>query len=331
MTILEKILQFLEKILHKTSNKKQTEESKQQDKTRTYIVGENKELTEGDNYDYHAWLYNDSTKNLITDKTLHVKINDTIYDLTADETGTYKLPIHLMAKTWTLHTSFDGDDEYESSSVDNTLYIKPKPVKQETTTIKQSTPKPTSKPATPTQKQTIYPPNNKGEYWVNRYLSGQDMKQATTYWCAPTAITQVWYELFGDNLSQTTIARMAGTTQDGTSHSGINTALNQLAKRYGKNITIEWRNYSDLTSNDIAQIFRDPRKACLWHVMWHNLNNWEDTGGHYCYYACINPKGKYVYEAYSLSGPSLIKRSFDYVKTVTGEISQPSCCIVTSH
>ncbi|MDD5959406.1 MAG: hypothetical protein PUC09_02025 [Methanobrevibacter wolinii] len=63
--------------------------------------------------------------------------------------------------------------------------------------------------------------------------------------------------------------------------------------------------------------------------MWHNLKDWNDKGGHYTTLACVNPKQGYVYEIYSLNGPELVKRTSDYMKTVTSEISQQSVCIIT--
>ncbi|MDD5959973.1 MAG: hypothetical protein PUC09_04920, partial [Methanobrevibacter wolinii] len=78
-----------------------------------------------------------------------------------------------------------------------------------------------------------------------------------------------------------------------------------------------------------AEIVADPNRALILHVMWHNLKDWNDKGGHYTTLACVNPKQGYVYEIYSLNGPELVKRTSDYMKTVTSEISQQSVCIIT--
>lgn len=314
--ILNSFIKFFEHQDRIEENSEKTKIQKQVvNKKDTYIVTENKEITE-EEYNLPAWLYT-GNKNQLNNKVLKFTLNNDSKIINPDKTGKYIFPIKLINPgIYNIKIEFSGDEEYNASSITATINVKSKP-KTSTTTQNNK------------QKTVNYKANSKGEYWSPRYLHGQDQKQYRSYWCAPTAITQIWYELFGDNLSQTVIAKIAGTTENGTSHTGINTALNSLAKKYNKKISIEWKNYSSISTNELAQIMANPNKSALFHVMWHNLNNWDDMGGHYCYYACINPSEKYFYEVYSLSGADLIKRTFNYVKTVTSEISQQSVCIVT--
>lgn len=281
------------------------EETTKKVKLDTYIVGENITITEDTYYTYKVKLLNKNNNNPILNKTIQLKINDKNYIYTKNSDGTYTLPLKLDHGTYTLTSYFDGDDICNPSKVTTTVVVQKK--KQE---IKC---------------------NSKGEYWNPRYLTGTSLKQINSYFCAPVSITQVWYELFGTDESQTEISKYANTTVAGTSHTGINNALQKLASKYNKKIKIEWKNYSSMTLQELAEIVADPNRALILHVMWHNLNDWADKGGHYTTLACVNPKQGYVYEIYSLNGPELLKRTSDYMKTVTSEISQQSVCIITKN
>lgn len=333
MSIIDKILELLGRIFSKKDKKNTSSEPVTHSRTGTYIVAENKELTEGDLYSFKAWLYDQDTHKPLVNKTLHTTIGDKTYDLRSDDTGTYTLPIHLMAKTWGLKTFFDGDYAYLPSSTDSTLYIKPKINTTSTDTAKTKTPKTdvsktTTKPTT-TTKTVTYTPNNKGEYWNPRFLTGAEGKQNNNYYCAPFSIMEAWYELFGEDLSQTHIAKLAGTTQNGTGHSGINNALDKLQKEHNHKIKYEWKNFSEVGWDKLAQYCRNPKISFIIHGGWAPLGSWDFESGHYYTLACINPKAKYVYEIYSLMGDNLQKRSFDYIKASVGYISQPSLCIIT--
>ena len=285
------------------NNVEKVEETTKKVKLDTYLVGENITITEDTYYTYKVKLLNKNNNNPILNKTIKLKINDKNYIYTKNQDGTYTFPIKLTSGTYTLTSTFDGDDICNPSKVTTTVVVQKK-------------------------KQTITA-NNKGEYWNPRYLTGTSLKQINSYFCAPVSITQVWYELYGTDESQTEISKYASTTVAGTSHTGINNALQELASKYNKKIKIEWKNYSDMNLQELAEIVADPNRALILHVMWHNLNNWNDKGGHYTTLACVNPKQGYVYEIYSLNGPELVKRTSDYMKTVTSEISQQSVCIIT--
>lgn len=279
------------------------EETTKKVKLDTYLVGENITITEDTYYTYKVKLLNKNNNNPILNKTIQLKINDKNYIYTKNQDGTYTLPLKLDPGTYTLTSTFDGDDICNPAKVTTTVVVQKK--KQE---IKC---------------------NTKGEYWNPRYLTGTSLKQINSYFCAPVSISQVWYELYGTDESQTEISKYASTTVAGTSHTGINNALQELASKYNKKIKIEWKNYSSMTLQELAEIVADPDRALILHVMWHNLKDWDDKGGHYTTLACVNPKQGYVYEIYSLNGPELVKRTSDYMKTVTSEISQQSVCIIT--
>lgn len=91
---------------------------------------------------------------------------------------------------------------------------------------------------------------------LHAYLTSQGcsgMGQCTGYYCGPNSLQQCFYRLTGIKVSESTIASVAGTTTSGTDHAGLNTAVAWFNKKYGKNIKITWKNFSDLGSNDTAR------------------------------------------------------------------------------
>lgn len=168
-----------------------------------------------------------------------------------------------------------------------------------------------------------------GWYWNPRCLLNGEEKQSTNYYCADVTIMQICYELFGLDLSQSWIADIAGTTTAGTSHDGINRALNTIAKKYGKKIKIEWESFDDVGWKQLAEYVASPTVGIGIHHMWHNDYDYSDMGGHYTTCRGINLKKKIFREIYSLSGASLKDRSFKYMENTMHEISQPSVLIVT--
>jgi hypothetical protein len=300
--VKEENVDIEDKVKIENVDPKKVNETPKKVKLDTYLVGENVTITEDTYYTYKVKLFNKNNNNQILNKTISLKINDKNYIYNKNSDGTYTLPLKLDPGTYTLTSTFDGDDICKPSTIKTTVVV---------------------------EKKKEIKCNDKGEYWNPRYLTGTSLKQINSYFCAPVSITQVWYELFGTDESQTEISKYAGTTTDGTSHNGINTALQKLANKYNKRISIQWKNYSSMTLQELGEIVADPNRALILHVMWHNINNWNDKGGHYTTLACVNPKKGYVYEIYSLSGPELIKRTSDYMKTVTSEISQQSVCIIT--
>ena len=96
----------------------------------------------------------------------------------------------------------------------------------------------------------------KSDNQLHAYLTSQGcsgMGQCTGYYCGPNSLQQCFYRLTGIKVSESTIASVAGTTTSGTDHAGLNTAVAWFNKKYGKNIKITWKNFSDLGSNDTAR------------------------------------------------------------------------------
>lgn len=327
MNILKLIVNFFKNLFTIQKEDKTTNEKREvqiitpiqkAEKIQTTLIGENREITEGDNYSFKLILQEIESAKRIPGKKISIKINDTVYDKVTDENGVCSLEIHLMPNTWTIESSFYGDDAYNSCSIQNTLVVKKK--QNNNNSIVQKS-----------ENKTIssnFKPNEKGEYWNQRYLSNGEEKQSTNYYCAEVSIMQCFYELFGIDLSQRHIAEIAGTTTDGTGHRGINRALEILQKEHNVKLSYSWKNFSQVGWDKLAQYCRDPNTSFIVHGGWAELGTWNFEAGHYYTLACVCPKNKYVYEIYSLQGASLQKRSFDYIKASINYISQPSICII---
>ena len=98
--------------------------------------------------------------------------------------------------------------------------------------------------------------NNSSNSGLKPYLTSQGcsgMGQCTGYYCGCNSLQQCFYRLTGIQVAESTIASVAGTTTSGTDHNGLNTAVAWFNKKYGKNIKITWKNFSDLGSSEAAR------------------------------------------------------------------------------
>ena len=72
---------------------------------------------------FKVCLY-DSNSNVISNAILSIKIDDQIYNITTDESGTAFLALNLVnLKTYSITTYFDGDEEYSSCEVNSTITV----------------------------------------------------------------------------------------------------------------------------------------------------------------------------------------------------------------
>lgn len=317
---MNKIIQQLLDLLNIHVNK---DVKKDENKKNTTLVGVNLEKTYGKPDSYKCWV-----QNMDGDKLKNVHINITVagktYTKLSDDSGVASLNINLNPGEYIVNTEYKGNDKYNGCKIVN--YIK---VNKAVTT---STPNTSKKNTTPsTSKTTTFKPNSKGEYWNPRYLSNGEEKQSTNYYCLPVSVMQSVYELTGIDLSQSWLAKIMGTTTAGTGHQGVAKALTEVNKKYKLNLKHEWKNFSDIGWNKLAQYVKNPDVAIIIHGGWAELGTWNFEAGHYYTLACINPSKKYAYEIYSLQGASLQKRSFDYLRASMNYISQPSICVITKN
>lgn len=99
--------------------------------------------------------------------------------------------------------------------------------------------------------------------------------QNNGYYCGCHSLQEVFRNLTNIVVPQSTIASVAGTTSDGTDHEGLNTTVAWFNRKYGKNLSVKWYNFSELGWSGIKTIINSNNKDCIIHNLYRN--QW----GHY--------------------------------------------------
>lgn len=337
MSLLEKIIQLLKKIFHNDNgeNKFTSEENKDEsmvvEDVATTMVGSNLTKTVSEVKSYKCWVQT-IDGGIVGNTHIEMTVAGKTYVRDTDIDGVAELPIRLNKGDYEIHSVYKGAKGFKACEITNHIHVDPdkvetkkettKPSKETTTTTKKVENKP---------KMVTYKPNSKGEYWNPRYLSNGEEKQSTNYYCLPVSVMQAVYELTGKDLSQRWLADIMGTTTAGTGHQGVTKALNEINRKYSLHLKHEWRNFSDVGWDKIAQYVKSPDVAVIIHGGWAELGTWNFEAGHYYTLACVNPSKSYADEIYSLQGASLQRRSFDYLRASMNYISQPSICVITKN
>lgn len=102
-----------------------------------------------------------------------------------------------------------------------------------------------------------------------------NMGQNTGYYCGCHSLQEVFRNLTGKVVSQSTIARWAGTTTSGTGHGGLESAVAMFNKTYGFKLTVQWKNLSDVGWSGVKKILESSNQD----IVFHNL--YRDQWGHY--------------------------------------------------
>lgn len=102
-----------------------------------------------------------------------------------------------------------------------------------------------------------------------------NMGQNTGYYCGCHSLQEVFRNLTGKIVPQSTIARWAGTTTAGTGHSGLETAVAMFNKTYGYNLKVQWKNISDFGWSGVKKALASSNQD----IVFHNL--YRDQWGHY--------------------------------------------------
>ena len=160
--------------------------------------------------------------------------------------------------------------------------------------------------------------------------------QITPYHCGPHAIKQALRRFGITGYSERTIGNYAGTTTNGTSHSGIETAIAKIARQEGITLQVKWVNFSDLGNTTkerwkkYGDLMTDDDKAVLHHELYKNY------AGHYSIVKQVNTESMMLLVSNSL-GSRCGTGYYGYTETrpcSTQEryfkgISQKSICIIT--
>ena len=168
--------------------------------------------------------------------------------------------------------------------------------------------------------------------------------QTTPSRCGPHSVRQS-IKKFGIDISESTLASWAGTVEgSGTDHEGINTAIAMAAKKAGVKIDVEWKNFSELGSNDAArfkalgELLCQKNVAAFLHILYSGAGDYydpDDECGHYEPLDRVNTETKYVRALNSLGSRDgygyyghLQDRTFNLEAQYISGISQKSVCIL---
>lgn len=102
-----------------------------------------------------------------------------------------------------------------------------------------------------------------------------NMGQNTPYYCGCHSLQEVFRNLTGIVVPQSTIAKWAGTTSSGTGHEGLNTAVAKFNKVYDKNLKVKWEHFSNIGWSGLNKIINSSDKDFVVHNLYRN--KW----GHY--------------------------------------------------
>lgn len=131
-------------------------------------------------------------------------------------------------------------------------------------------------PASQSIKSNIYGTTSTNKKHGHATKSGCDNRgQNNGYYCGCHSLQEVFRNLTGKVVPQSTIASVAGTTTSGTDHGGLNTAVAWFARKYGYNLSVEWKNFSDLGWSGVKKIINSNNQDCVIHNLYRN--KW----GHY--------------------------------------------------
>ena len=234
-----------------------------------------------------------------------ITVNGKTYTKTPDSEGLCKLNITLGVGDYSITSEFKGDDDYTGSKVSNNIHVTADP-----TPAKCKNPY-SSSPFHTTQ-------------------GGGQLGQKTAYSCGPHALMQAYYNLTGIDTSESELMSACGTTTSGTSHQGLATGLAYLNRKYGTNVTMEWKDFSDLGYTKLGELLCDSNSTIFWHELYRS--QW----GHYSLANKVNTSTSLFNVLNSLgsrcSYPAYCgyqeTRGFSTQRTYWNGISQKSICIL---
>lgn len=142
-------------------------------------------------------------------------------------------------------------------------------------------------------------------------------------------VQEIIRNLTGKVISQSTLARVIGTTSAGSDHNGINTAFAWFNKKYNYNLEVNWKNFSDMGWDKIKKILESDNQDCGLHELY------RDKWGHYTNYDKVYPGSVDVHNSLGSKCSSSCycgyteNRSKTAAKRYLSGISQKSVIIVT--
>ena len=154
--------------------------------------------------------------------------------------------------------------------------------------------------------------------------------QNNGYYCGCHSLQEVFRNLTNIVVPQSVIAKWAGTTSGGTSHSGIRTAVAQFNKKYKKNLKVVEKNHSEIGWDGIKKIINSKNQDCIIHNLYRNQ---------YGHYEVVNKVGEVNVAVQNSLGSKCNRgcycgyvetRSRATFKSYINGISQKSVIIITN-
>lgn len=119
----------------------------------------------------------------------------------------------------------------------------------------------------------------KSKYGRSTKHGCNNMGQNNGHFCGPHMLQEMFRNLTGIVVPQSTIASWAGTTSSGTDHNGLNTAVAMFNKKYNKKLKVEWKNFSDVGWSGIKKILNSKNQDCglheLYRLTWGHYTNYD--------------------------------------------------------
>lgn len=163
----------------------------------------------------------------------------------------------------------------------------------------------------------------------NSKSSCDAMGQNTGYYCGCSMLQKMFYRL-GYSVSQSEIARVAGTTTAGTGHDGLETAIAYAGRKFGVKFKVTWKSFSDLGFEGMGKLMCKENTAVGNHLLYRNQY------GHYEYPLTVNVTNKTIKVINSLGSMCtsscycgyIEERSWSTHRSYINGISQKSVLII---
>ena len=271
-------------------------------KTATRMEGTDINKTASETAVYQCAVYANNQRIAVP---VNIIANGKTYTKTPDSEGLCKLNINLAVGDYTITSEFTGNSEYTGSKVTNKIHVEKDPEKPKCNNPYSSSP-------------------------FHLTQGGGQLGQKTAYSCGPHALMQAYYNLTGIDTSESELMSACGTTTSGTSHQGLASGLAWLNKKYGTNVTMEWKDFSDVGYTKLGELLCDSDSSIFWHELYRS--QW----GHYSLANKINTSTSLFNVLNSLgskcNSPAYCgyqeSRGFSTQKAYWNGISQKSICIL---
>ena len=148
---------------------------------------------------------------------------------------------------------------------------------------------------------------NKNCYTNPRYYDTKNlMRQETSYYCGVNSVQQTIYSITGKYYTETQLAKLLGTTKNGTSPSAMVNVIKKILTQLGYTVTkCQWENFSNYTWKQIGEMLEDKKTAIVFH------DYYRLKYGHYEVASKICLNNKTITILNSLSGGYIENRSFN--------------------